>query len=140
MQGAKIIDLQTIQNSKGDLTFVEEANHIPFSIKRIYYLYNIPNGSERGGHAHKNLKQLIIPLSGSFTVILDNGSTKEAHTLNNPSKGLLLENMLWRELVDFSSNAVCMVLASELYDEDDYYRNYDDFLEARQNEQANKVS
>lgn len=113
---------------QGDLSVVENYINIPFEVKRVYYLYDIPGGAERGGHAHKNLHQLIIAASGSFTVMLDDGKTKRSVSLNRPYQGLLIVPGIWRELVDFSSGAICLVLASEKYDESDYIRDYNDFL------------
>jgi len=127
----KIIDLPKIQDSRGNLTFIEGGNHIPFDIQRVYYLYDVPGGSERGGHAHKELKQLIVAMSGSFDVILDDGVQKKRVHLNRSYNGLYVCPMIWRELDNFSSGSVCMVLASTRYDEADYFRNYEDFMEAR---------
>lgn len=124
------INLPSIRDSRGDLTFVEGGNHIPFEIKRVYYLYNVPVNSLRGGHAHKNLKQVVFALSGSFRITLDNGEKKVEHWLRDPTKGLYISQMQWRELDCFSQSAVCMVLASMAYQEEDYYRDYDEFKEA----------
>jgi dTDP-4-dehydrorhamnose 3,5-epimerase-like enzyme len=121
----KIIDLPRISDDRGNLTFVEGGNHIPFDIKRIYYLYDVPGGSERGAHAHKDLQQLIIAMSGSFDVILDDGLQKKRFQLSRSYYGLYVCSMIWRELLNFSSGAVCLVLASNFYDEDDYYRDYE---------------
>lgn len=126
----KIIDLPKITDQRGNLTFVEGGKHIPFDIKRVYYLYDVPGGSERGGHAHKELQQLIIAMSGSFDVVLDDGTEKKRFHLNRSYYGLYVPTMLWRELDNFSSGAVCMVLASNHYDEKDYYREYGDYLKA----------
>jgi len=131
IEQCKIIDLPKIHDNRGNLTFIEGSEHIPFDIKRVYYLYDVPGGAERGGHAHKMLQQLIIAVSGSFDVILDDGSSKQRFHLNRSYYGLYVCPMMWRELDNFSSGSVCMVLASNKYDEDDYYREYDQFLEAR---------
>lgn len=126
----KVIELPKITDPRGNLTFVESGHQIPFDISRVYYLYDVPGGAERGGHAHKALSQLIIAMSGSFDVVLNDGhKTKRVH-LNRSYNGLYVCPMIWRELDNFSSGAVCMVLASNFYDEEDYYRNYDDFLTA----------
>lgn len=127
-----IIDLPKINNPRGNLTFVESHQHVPFDIKRVYYTYDVPGGAERGGHAHKLLAQLIIGMSGSFDVLLDDGVQKQRFHLNRSYYGLYVCQMIWREINNFSSGSVCMVLASELYDEADYYRNYDEFLDAAQ--------
>lgn len=127
----KLIELPKITDSRGNLSFIEGGNHIPFDIQRVYYLYDVPGGAERGGHAHKGLQQLIIAMSGSFDVVLDDGHEKKRVHLNRPYNGLYVCPMIWRELDNFSSGSVCMVLASSKYDEDDYYRNYADFIQAR---------
>jgi dTDP-4-dehydrorhamnose 3,5-epimerase-like enzyme len=126
-----ILDLPRIQDPRGNLTFVEGNRHIPFSIERVYYLYDVPGGAERGGHAHRKLQQLIVAMSGSFDVILDDGESKRRYHLNRSYNGLYVCPMIWRELDNFSSGSVCMVLASNLYDEADYYRDYGEFLRAR---------
>jgi dTDP-4-dehydrorhamnose 3,5-epimerase-like enzyme len=128
IENCKIVELPKITDARGNLTFIEEEDHIPFEIKRVYYLYDVPGGSERGGHAHKALHQLIIALSGSFDVEIDDGTTKKTFTLNRPYEGLYICPGIWRELKNFSSGSVCLVLASNLYSEDDYYRAYDQFL------------
>ena len=127
----KIISLPKITDSRGNLTFVEGKNHIPFDIKRVYYLYDVPGGAERGGHAHKGLKQLIIAMSGSFDVLLDDGTKKKRVHLNRSYNGLYVCPMIWRELDNFSSGSVCMVLASNEYEEQDYYRGYEEFMKGR---------
>lgn len=127
-----MIELPVVHAPEGNLTFVEGEQHIPFSIARIYYLYDVPGGATRGGHAHRELQQLLIAMSGSFEVLLDDGVDKRSVTLNRSYNGLLLTPMIWRELVNFSSGSVCMVLASAVYEESDYYRDYDDFLTAAQ--------
>jgi hypothetical protein len=116
---------------KGNLTVVEGNNTIPFEVKRTYYLYDVPGGESRGGHAHKALSQLIIAASGSFTVTLDDGSIKRTFLLNRPYQGLYIVPGIWRTLDDFSSGAVCMVLASEGYSEEDYIRDYNDFVKTK---------
>lgn len=116
---------------KGDISVVENGKEVPFAVKRIYYLYDVPGGADRGGHAHKELYQLIIAASGSFTVTLDDGTNTKAFTLNRPYQGLLIKPGIWRTLTNFSSGSVCMVLASDLYNPDDYIRDYKDFEEYR---------
>lgn len=128
LNNCKFIDLPKISDPRGNLTFVEGGNHIPFDIQRAYYLYDVPAGASRGAHAHKKLNQLIVALSGSFDVMLDDGVEKKTFHLNRPFSGLYVCPMMWRTLDNFSSGAVCMVFASELYDEFDYYRNYEEFL------------
>jgi dTDP-4-dehydrorhamnose 3,5-epimerase-like enzyme len=127
----RIIDLPIIKDPRGNLTFVESNNQIPFGIERVYYLYDVPGGSERGGHAHKELSQFIIAMSGSFDVVLDDGKDKKRVHLNRSFQGLYVCPMMWRELDNFSSHSVCMVLASHKYDEADYYRDYGEFMRAR---------
>lgn len=121
----KIVDPE----GRGNLAVIEKGV-LPFSIKRIYYLYDVPSGATRGGHAHKEQLEFLIALSGSFDVILDNGKTKEKIMLNRPDKGLLIPTMTWRELENFSSGAICLVVASDVYSEEDYIRGYNDYLKA----------
>lgn len=116
---------------KGDISVVENGKEVPFDVKRIYYLYDVPGGADRGGHAHKELYQLIVAASGAFTVVLDDGTNKKAFTLNRPYQGLLVKPGIWRTLTDFSSGSICMVLASEKYDEKDYIRSYEEFMQWR---------
>jgi dTDP-4-dehydrorhamnose 3,5-epimerase-like enzyme len=125
-----IIDLPKIPEPRGNLTFIEGRRHIPFDIARVYYLYDVPGGAERGGHAHKALEQLIIAMSGSFDVVLDDGANNKRVHLNRSYNGLYVCPMIWRELDNFSSGSVCMVLASNVYDESDYFRDYDEYLKA----------
>jgi len=124
-----LITFPKIHDPRGNLSFIEGGNHIPFEIKRIYYLYDVPGGADRGGHAHKKLQQVIIAMSGSFDVKLDDGNIKTTFHLNRSYYGLYIGNMIWREIDNFSSGSVCLVLASTVYKEDDYYRDYQKFLE-----------
>ena len=124
----RIIDLPRITDPRGNLTFAEGVSMVPFDIRRAYWVYDVPGGMGRGGHAHKHLRQLLIAVSGSFHVTLDNGRERETILLNHPWQGLLIETNIWRTLDDFSSGAVCLALASEHYDEADYIYDYDDFL------------
>ncbi len=130
LKDCKIINLPKISDPRGNLTFIEGNHHIPFDIRRVYYLYDVPGGGERGGHAHKGLSQLIIAMSGSFDVILDEGGEKKRFHLNRSYQGLYVCPMIWRELDNFSSGSVCMVLASNIYEESDYYRDYNEYLTA----------
>ena len=123
-----ILPLSKIHNPAGNITIVEGEQNIPFNIRRIYYLYDIPGGESRGGHAHKELHQLIVAASGSFEVLFDDGSNKKIVRLNRPNFGLLVVPGIWRELFEFSSGSVCMVLASHKYDEADYIRSYEAFI------------
>ena len=126
----KIIDLPKIVDPRGNLTVAEQMGNVPFEVKRVYWTYDVPGGESRGGHAHKQCVEFIIAVSGSFTVTLDDGKGHyEAHHLNHPWQGLLVSTGIWRTLEDFSSGAVCLVLASELFDEADYIYEYDEFLE-----------
>lgn len=126
----RLIELPKISDPRGNLTFIESHNHIPFDIKRAYYLYDVPGGSERGGHAHRELELLMIAVSGSFDVYLDDGTDKVVYNLNRSYYGLYIPAMIWREMKNFSSASVCLVLASTLYNESDYYRDYNKFLKA----------
>jgi len=126
LNDCSLISLPKISDPRGNLTFIE-GNLVPFEIKRVYYLYDIPAESTRAAHAHKTLKQLLIALSGSFDVTLNDGQTSKTFSLTKPYEGLLIQEMIWRDISNFSSGAVCLCLASELYDEDDYFRSFDEF-------------
>lgn len=128
INNCQILELPKIKDPRGNLTFIESGKHIPFDIQRVYYLYDVPGGAERGGHAHRELHQLIIAMSGSFDILLDDGYEKKQFNLNRSYYGLYICPMIWRSIDNFSSGSVCMVLASNLYDEADYYRNYEEFL------------
>ena len=131
LKDCRLVDLPRVTDSRGNLTFIEGGQHIPFDIARVYYLYDVPGGAERGGHAHKDLQQLIVSMSGSFDVVLDDGNEKRRFHMNRSYFGLYVCNMIWRTLDNFSSGAVCLVLASNRYQDDDYYRDYAVFVEAR---------
>lgn len=124
-----ILPLNKIHNRAGNITIIEGNKNVPFDVKRIYYLYDIPGGEDRGAHGHKELRQLIIAASGSYNVMLDDGLNKKVVTLNRPDYGLLIVPGIWRELMEFSSGAICLVLASEIYIESDYIRTYQEFTE-----------
>jgi len=124
----RLIDLSKISDARGNLTVVEGGRQIPFEIKRVYYLYDVPGGASRAGHAHKTLQQCVIAMSGSFDVVLDDGSSKKRVHLNRSYHGLYIPPMIWREIDNFSSGSVCLALASDFFDENDYYRDYSVFL------------
>lgn len=128
----RIIDLPIIHDQRGNLTFIEGRRHLPFDFPRVFYLYDVPGGSSRAGHALKECHQFLISISGSFDVVLDDGEEKARFQLNRPYYGLYIPPLIWRELENFSSNSMCLVLTSKRYDENDYYRRYDDFLAAVQ--------
>ncbi|WP_296595299.1 FdtA/QdtA family cupin domain-containing protein [Phenylobacterium sp.] len=128
---AEFIDLPVVADPRGNLCFIESGQHVPFEIKRVYYLYDVPSQSARAGHAHYDLHQLLIPLSGSFDVRLHDGQREERVTLNRPNRGLHIGPGTWRDIDNFSSGGVCLVLASEHYSEADYIRDFDDFLRIR---------
>lgn len=130
LEDCKIINLPKIYDVRGNLTFIENSRHVPFDIKRVFYLYDVPGGETRAGHALKTF-QFIIAASGSFDVILDDGFNRKTFSLNRSYYGLYLPSYIWRELENFSSGSVCLVLASEFYNEDDYIRNYSTFLEIK---------
>lgn len=128
----RILELPYIQSDrKGSITPIYNYEHVPFAIKRVYYLYDVPAGSKRGGHAHKELQQLIVAASGSFDIVLKDGKNERKISLNRPFYGLFLPTMVWRELLNFSSGSICLVLASLPYDEEDYYRDYYQYLKAK---------
>ena len=130
LDACRIIDLPKIGDPRGNLTFVEGGRHVPFDIKRVYYLYDVPGGADRGGHSQKGLQQVLIALSGSFDVVVSDGFRTATRHLNRSYQGLYIPPMIWRELENFSSGSVCLVLASEPYDEADYYRDYQTYLRA----------
>ncbi|WP_333808153.1 sugar 3,4-ketoisomerase [Flavobacterium sp.] len=127
LQNCKILSLPKIEDPRGNLSVIEN-NVIPFEIKRVYYLYDVPSGAERGGHSHKEQKEFLVALSGSFDVILNDGNQQKTVTLNKPFEGLLITNGIWRELKNFSSGAVCLVIASDVFSEEDYIREFEEFL------------
>lgn len=128
IENCNVIQLNKISDPRGNLTFVESNRHVPFEIKRVYYLYDVPGGAERGGHGHKALHQLIVAISGSFDIHLDDGVAKKTIHMNRSYEGLYVCPMIWREIDNFTSGAVCLVLASDFYDEADYYRDYGNFV------------
>jgi hypothetical protein len=130
IENCYIIELPKISNPLGNLTFIEGQRHAPFEIKRVYYVYDVPGGAVRGGHAHKDLQQIIISMSGSFDITLDDGKNHKKYHLNRSYYGLYVCSMIWRKIDNFSSGSVCLVLASHIYDESDYYRDYQEFLNA----------
>jgi hypothetical protein len=130
IENCKLIDLQKINDPRGNLTFIEGNRHIPFEIKRVFYLYDVPSGSNRGAHAHKSLHQFLICLAGSFDVTLDDGVSQDTVHLNRPWKGLHIPPMVWAAEVNFDPGSICLVMASEYFDESDYFRDYDQFLAA----------
>src|SRR5260370_40994856 len=130
LDDCKIVELPKIADPRGNLTFIESGNHLPFEIKRVYYLYDVPGGATRAGHGHKTLDQLLIAMSGSFDVELDDGRARKKYHLDRSYYGLYVPHMIWRDIDNFSSGSVCLVLASEFFDESDYFRSYQDFLDA----------
>lgn len=130
LDDCRLVSLPKISDPRGNLSFIEGGKHIPFEIKRVYYLYDVPGGSDRGSHAHKSLHQFIVAMSGSFDVVLDDGRKKQRFHLNRSYSGLYVCPMMWRDLDNFSSGAVCMVLASTHYDAADYIRDYSEFQQA----------
>ena len=127
----QIINLPVVEDARGNLAFIQEGA-VPYAFKRIYYLYDVPSSAQRGGHSHIRQHEILIALSGSFDVVLDDGINKQTYSLNKPSKGLHIVEGIWRELQNFSSGAVCLVIAQDVFDESDYIRSYEDFLESKQ--------
>ena len=137
LDACRMIDLPKVVDPRGSLTFVESGRHVPFEVRRVYYLYDVPGGATRAGHAHKTLEQLIVAVSGSFDVELDDGRSRIKYHLNRADSGLYLPSMIWRQIDNFSTGSVCMVLASAYFDEADYYRDHDAFvLAARSTDSA----
>ena len=136
IHACNVVELKKIHNPAGNITIIQNGGHQPFNVKRVYYLYDVPGGSERGGHAHKKLHQLIVAASGAFDVIIDDGVTKKIIQLNRPYYGLLIVPGIWREIVNFSSGAICLVLASEKFSADDYVRDYSEYLTIKRSENA----
>lgn len=132
IETCRFIDMPIINDPRGNLSFIEGSRHIPFDIRRVYYLYDVPGGAHRGGHAHRQLHQLVIAMSGSFDIVLDDGERTRRYHLNRSYYGLYIAPMMWREMDNFSSGSVCLVLASDYYDESDYFRDHKEFLEAAQ--------
>lgn len=130
MKDVQTVELPKIADPRGNLTFIDGGRHVPFEIKRVYYLYDVPGEGQRGGHAHKTLEEVIIALSGSFDVVLDDGNTKMRFHMDRAYHGLYIPNMIWRELDNFSSASVCLVLASQPFNEADYYRDFQEYLAA----------
>lgn len=136
IHSCNVVEMTKIHNRAGNITIVQNGDFLPFDIKRVYYLYDVPGGSERGGHAHKDLHQLIVAASGSFDVILDDGSKKKIVNLNRPNFGLIVVPGIWREIVNFSSGAICLVLASEKYSKADYIHDYEEFKKIKSQSNA----
>ncbi len=131
VEDCKIVDLPKIHNVAGNITSLQNDIDIPFQVKRIYYLYDVPMGADRGGHGHYELEQYIVAASGSFTFVLDDGVNKKEVFLNNPAQALYIKSGIWREIINFSSGSICLVLASQKYSESDYIREYEDYLNYR---------
>jgi dTDP-4-dehydrorhamnose 3,5-epimerase-like enzyme len=131
LEECRIIDLPKIADPRGNLTFVEGSRHVPFTIRRAYWIYDVPGGESRGGHSYKTLQELIIAVSGSLDVVIDDGREKKVIPLNRSYFGLYVPHGIWRELVNFSTNSLCMILASEVYREEDYIRDYRQFLASK---------
>jgi len=134
LNDVRLIDIPKILDERGNLSFIEELHHIPFQIKRAYWIYDVPGGEVRGGHAYKTLHEFIVALSGSFDVVLDDGKNKKTFSLNRSYYGLYVPNMIWRSVENFSTNSLCMILASDNYDENDYVRDYEEFIKSNTSE------
>jgi WxcM-like, C-terminal len=132
-----VIELNKVHNRSGNITSIEGNSDLPYSVRRIYYLYDVPGGAERGGHAHIVLQQLIVAVSGCFSVVLDDGKNKKVVELNRPYFGLHVIPGIWREIINFSSGAICLVLASHKYDKNDYIREYDNFIKFKNENSSN---
>ena len=130
IEQVRIFEVPTVKDFRGDLSFIENNSFLPFSFKRIFYISGVPKNAERGGHAHKKLKEFMVCLNGSFDLHLDDGANKKIFSLNNSASGLYIPSMVWRDMKNFSEGCVCLVFASQYYDEDDYYRDYNKFLKA----------
>ncbi len=128
IEGVKVINLPKVEDPRGNLTFIEEENHIPFKIKRVYWIYDVPGGQKRGGHAFKEQQEFIVALSGSFDVVVDNGTEQQTFSLNRSYYGLYIPNGLWREMNNFSTNSLALVLSSTEFSEEDYIRDYQNYL------------
>lgn len=131
VEDCRLLELRKIHNRQGNITVVENGMDVPFETKRVYYLYDVPGGESRGGHAHRGLTQLLVAAMGAFDVVLDDGRRRRVVTLNRAYQGLLIVPMIWRELVNFSSGGVCLVLASDCYDERDYLRSHEEFIRVK---------
>jgi hypothetical protein len=127
LDDCKLLELPVVADPQGNLTFIEQGRHVPFQITRVYHTYGIPGGAKRGGHAHRDCEELLVAMAGSFKVAIDDGAARGGFVLDRASVGLFLPRLIWRELVDFTPGAVCMVLASDYFDEEDYIRDYDAF-------------
>jgi hypothetical protein len=140
LSDCRIVGFPKIEDPRGNLTFIEGERHLPYEIKRVYYIYDVPGGAERGGHAHKGTHELLIAMSGSFDVVLNDGNVTQRFSLNRSHYGLYVSPMTWRSLENFSSGSVCMVLASLAYSEDDYYRDFGDFQAALDGEREDRLA
>jgi hypothetical protein len=129
LRDCRVVEFPRINDARGNLSFIESRKHLPFAIERVYYLYDVPGGETRGGHGHRKLEQMFIAMSGSFDLVLDDGFERKTFSLNRSYRGVYVSSMIWRELENFSSGSVCLVLASHRYEEADYIRDYNEFLQ-----------